>query len=206
MKKQVRRIDLRPIHSSNGPKLFQWRNTETIYTWCRQVDVLEYKNHEDWLENQALDKTTKMYEIWCDPNIYPKPSELVGVCGLTDIDLQNQRAEFSLYIGPEFHGQGYGKLALKELLDHAFTRYPLNIIWGETIAGNRALDTFKSIGFKEEGIRRDFYFKNGTFKDAILVSIRRKEFYGSDRAYTNPTSNLDSNYAFSTGPALKKTK
>ena len=35
---------------------------------------------------------------------------------------------------------------------------------------------FKDVGFKEEGKRRDFYFKDGEFIDAHIISIKRKEF------------------------------
>lgn len=100
----------------------------------------------------------------------------IGVCGLTDIDLINQRAEFSIYIDPDFKGNGYGSDALKLLCHHAFESTPLRTIWGETIAGNPAITMFTKIGFSIDGTRRGFYYRHGKFIDSILISIKREEF------------------------------
>jgi tryptophan synthase alpha chain len=43
----------------------------------------------------------------------------------------------------------------------------------KTGISNQQISYFERIGFKKEGIRRDFYFKNGKFIDAFLVSIKR---------------------------------
>jgi len=163
------RVKLSPILKEYSPQLFSWRNDENIFKWCRQVDLLTEIGHAKWMESHQLDKTIKMYSII-------KDGAIVGVCGLTDIDLINQRAEFSLYIGPEHQGKGYANKALILLLDHGFKCYPLKTIWGETFEGNKALNIFMKIGFKPEGTRRNFYFKDGKHLDAHLVSITREEF------------------------------
>lgn len=164
-------VKLDCIRKKDSEKLLHWRNSESIYKWCRQVDLLTELGHEKWLESHQLDKTVKMYSI-ANAN-----RELIGVCGLTDIDLLNQRAEFSLYIGPEFQRQGYAKEALRQLLAHAFKCYPFKVIWGETFQGNPALELFYNLGFKFEGTRRNFYFKDGKHINANLISITREEFY-----------------------------
>ncbi len=125
--------------------------------------------HKQWLENHEKDCSIRMYLI-------RDGSTPIGVCGLTGIDLVNQRAEFSIYIAPGYQGQGYGKQALKLLLWHGFDAYPLNVIWGEVFDKNPGLDVFLKVGFKKEGLRRDFYYRNGKFVDAHIISIKRNEF------------------------------
>jgi ribosomal-protein-alanine N-acetyltransferase len=115
-----------------------------------------------------------MYGIWPFDNHLELAC--LGVCGLTSMDLINRRAEFSLYIGPEFQGQGFGKNALKTLLAHGFRNYGLNRIWGESFEGNPAIAMFESLGFEPEGIRKEFYFKGGKFIDAYLFSISNLVF------------------------------
>jgi ribosomal-protein-serine acetyltransferase len=100
----------------------------------------------------------------------------VGVCGLTDIDLVNRRAEFSLYIGPEYHGCGYGEASLRALIKKGFNSYGLKSIWGESFTGNMAMKMFYKVGFKHDGVRRSFYFRDGKFIDAHLFSILRDEW------------------------------
>lgn len=163
-------VKLGPILKEYSAQLFTWRNDESIFKWCRQVDLLTEIGHEKWMQSHQLDKSIKMYAISNEDNF------LIGICGLTDIDLINQRAEFSLYIGPEFQKKGYAKATLNLLLEIGFSRYPLKTIWGETFEKNPAYNMFLTMGFKPEGTRRSFYFKDGHHIDAHLVSITREEF------------------------------
>jgi len=170
---KVQSFDLKldTIEAIDLPILRQWRNDPEIYKWCRQNDLINESQQDLWFHNQSMDPKIRMYLI---KTILDTP---VGVCGLTDIDLINQRAEFSLYIGKEHQRKGYAKEALKALLAKGFSSMPLNLIWGETFDGNPAARLFEEIGFKKEGIRRDFYFKDGKYIDAILYSIKRGEFH-----------------------------
>ena len=161
---------LGPLREQNLAQYFKWRNTPDLWRWCRQSDVLQWYAHIDWF-NGLRDRTDlRMYEI-----LAPK-EKCVGVCGLTSIDQLNQRAEFSLYVAPEHQGTGYGKSALALLLSHGFRHLNLNVIWGESFDGNPALQMFEALGFVNEGRRRDFYFRDGKFIDAHLVSMRRAEW------------------------------
>jgi RimJ/RimL family protein N-acetyltransferase len=154
-----------------------WRNHPEIYDWCRQNNLISDAEQGRWFDKQSQDSSIRMYSIQAkgetgDP-------KLIGVCGLTDIDLVNRRAEFSLYIAPFLHGIGLGTAALKLLLGRGFDDLGLNVIWGETFRGNKALSTFKKLGFTIEGWRREFYFKQGGFIDAALVSMTAEEWYDS---------------------------
>lgn len=159
------------IKESDLDLLLSWRNHLLVYQWCRQRDLIDEQDHLEWFSSLKNNKKIKMYLIRDNIHLVP-----IGVCGLTDIDLYNQRAEFSLYIAPDKQRQGYGQDALKLLLYTAFRNYPFEIIYGETFRGNPAMKTFLNLGFFIEGTRRSFYFKGGQLIDADLVSIKRSEF------------------------------
>jgi RimJ/RimL family protein N-acetyltransferase len=152
------------------------RNDYRIWKWCRQNDLLSLDNHYSWFDKIKNDPTIKMYKITPSGDPNDVGEWLLGVCGLTDIDRVNQRAEFSLYIDPEMQRQGYAKAALKTLLSHGFMNQNLNVIWGETFEGNPAYDMFLKLGMKHEGTRRQFYFKEGRHIDAHLISMTRQEY------------------------------
>lgn len=147
-----------------------WRNDFNIWKWCRQCDLIDETQQAQWYEKQSKDPSISMYRIEIGQNRF------VGVCGLTDIDLVNRRAEFSLYIAKEFQGQGMGKAALITLFAHGFRNLNLHIIWGESFEGNQAIPMFELLGMKKEGTRKDFYFKNGEYVDAHLYAVNRKSF------------------------------
>lgn len=162
-------IHLEPIEESYLSVLQRWRNDERIRKWCRQNNLIGERDQAAWFNRIQQNPSLRMYVVCCGEDI-------VGVCGLTDIDLINSRAEFSLYIDPDQHKKGLGAKALKALLEVGFDELNLNVVWGETFEGNPALSMFEQLGFFREGVRRKFYYKDGKYVDAYLVSITRDEW------------------------------
>ena len=162
------RVNLNSLDRDCLSQIRRWRNCPSIMRWTRQNDLLNEIQHEAWFNKQALDPSIKMYGIFED-------HELIGVCGLTSINLINRNAEFSIYLSPEFHGYGLGKEALYLLCKHGFDSYPLHIIWGESFDGNPAMKTFEQLGFVKDGIRREFYYRDGEMIDAHLYSVKKEE-------------------------------
>lgn len=169
-----------------------WRNEPIIHNWCRQNHLISSAQQEDWLKKIETDPSVKMFavmdiaesldEMHRDPKgdkPHWKSYDLeipVGVCGLTSLSLIHRSAEFSLYIAPGYLGNGYAKPALLELLKYGFIQLGLNRIWGEVFAGNPALAIFKDLGFIEEGVCRQSYYKGGTFINSHIISILRGEY------------------------------
>jgi RimJ/RimL family protein N-acetyltransferase len=154
------------------------RNQPVIKDWCRQHTLISDASQESWYQRIESDPTIKMFSIFSSADKSYEASAMVGVCGLTDINLIHRRAEFSLYIFPHHWRKGYAFDALQTLFRHAFDDWNLNSIWGETFDGNPALSLFTDkLGMVYEGTRRQFYFKKGNYIDAHIVSITKKEFY-----------------------------
>lgn len=166
------KVSLFPLMEQHLNDMFLWRNDESVRKWCRQNDLIDMDHHQSWFIKQSQDKSIKMYAIHLNETL---GGSFIGVCGLTSIDLINQRAEFSLYIDPKQQSRGYGEDALKLLCHHGFKSYPLNIIWGESFDANPATKFFQKIGFKPDGTRREHYFRDGKFIDAHLFSLKRGE-------------------------------
>lgn len=174
-------IELTRILESDLKKLYDMRNDVEIRKWCRQNDVLQWASHCRWFERQADDPSMQMYAIRLTGAALRNASEVgnvpvLGVAGLTSIDYINSRAEFSLYVGTEHQGAGYGREALIKLFRKGFEDYNLNLIWGESFDGNPAIKMFEDIGMAKEGTRKDFYFRVGSYINAHLYSITRKDF------------------------------
>lgn len=163
-------VTLGPLSLIEPDLLYKWRNNPKIYKWCRQYEPLEKWEHEAWLKSLPARGDISMYSIIGTDKFIP-----IGVCGLTSIDHINRHAEFSLYIGSEYQGSGLGEKALKTLVKHGFDVLNLNHIFGETFEGNSAALTFKKVGFKHEGTRRGYYYRDGQYIDAHIYSILKDE-------------------------------
>jgi RimJ/RimL family protein N-acetyltransferase len=171
-------IKLRRIEEEDLEMLRNWRNDPKIYNWCRQNTLISKEDQAAWFKRQTEDKSMRMFAI--DARIpyqdHGYNEETVGVCGLTDIDLINSRAEFSLYIAPSFQKKGFAGEAIKELFNYGFNTLALHSIWGETFDGNPALHLFKNIGMEVTGYHKDFYFKHGKYLDAHIISITEEKW------------------------------
>jgi len=156
--------------------MFESRNDYSVWKWCRQPSLISNVSHKAWYEWQAKDPNTKMFVIKAPM------MDVAGVCGLTSIDWVNRRAEFSLYITPYCRRKGHATAALKTLFSHGFSDLNMHSIWGETFEGNPALDIFINAGMVFEGVRRDFYFKDGKYLDAHMISVKETEWKSQSRS------------------------
>lgn len=168
-------VKLGPLSKVPQFQMLEWRNNPLIYKWCRQNKPLEDWEHEGWFASLPGRTDLKMYGIFSTQSNNVGVFAFLGICGLTSIEHINSRAEFSLYIGPEHQKNGYGENALKTLCKHGFETLNLNSIWGESFDGNPAIKTFEKLGFKKEGTRRQFYFREGKYIDAHIYSLLRSE-------------------------------
>jgi len=164
-------IELDRINRSNLEDIREIRNSYEIRKWARQKDLIHEEEQELWYKRQMEDPTIQMYTIKD-----MSEDRLVGVCGLTDIDTHNRRAEFSIYVRPALQKRGFGGLALNELFAHAFYSLNLNSVWGETFDGNPAIHLFQALGMKHDGTRREFYFHEGKMIDCHLYSMTFAEY------------------------------
>ena len=162
---------LRRLKPEDRELTFAWRDNPLLWKWCRQNGPLHWSAHLDWFQRQASDPTLCMFAIIDE-------AHLVGVCGLTSIDMVNRRAEFSCYIAPEYQGAGLGRLALQQLFSYGFDWLGLETIWGETFLGNPAANLFEGIGMFHEGTRRRHYYREGQWVDALLFAMTLDEYRG----------------------------
>jgi RimJ/RimL family protein N-acetyltransferase len=104
--------------------------------------------------------------------------ELLGNCGLMEIDHVNSTGEVGLFIGEETkRGLGYGTEALRLLCDYAFNVIGLNALMLRTYEYNeRAVASYRKIGFKEVGRLRQAHFYGGQRYDIILMDLLSAEF------------------------------
>lgn len=153
----------------------EWRNDPEVSLWTRQNGLLSIAEMKRWREKIDTDPTIQMFGI--HESSEERADFEVGTCGLTSISFIHGSAEFSLLIAPEFRRRGFAEAALLELLRYGFDHLRLWLIYGETFQKNPARHLFLKIGFKEEGLLRSRYFKNGKRLNTVSVSIKRKEFY-----------------------------
>ncbi len=115
-----------------------------------------------------------------DYAIHKKDSdELIGYGMIAHIDRYNCRCELGISLGwnKENWGKGYASEALKAILAFCFNALGLNRIGAEIYEFNApSIRLFERNGFRREGTRRQFIYKDGKFRGAYLYSLLREEW------------------------------
>lgn len=105
----------------------------------------------------------------------------IGTGGLFGIDRNARHAELGIGIGDKgYWGRGYGREAVSLLLDYAFRLRNLRRVWLEVHSANeRAIRSYRSCGFVEEGRMREHTWLDGRYVDNVIMGVLREEWDGS---------------------------
>jgi len=166
-------VRLRPVEESDLARMVEWWNRPDVWENFFIKFPLSHGGQLNWYRTLFQNQHCLFLIIETIENHLP-----IGTIGLDRIDHINQSAEYgNLMIGHrESTGIGFAREATILLLTYGFNRLNLNRIFLQVISGNvRAIELYKSCGFREEGHLRQAFFDQGTFKDVLLMAILRAE-------------------------------
>lgn len=106
---------------------------------------------------------------------------LVGTACLVGLNYSRKSIEWGYGIDPELWGSGYILKIQEYLKRYVFEILDLNRLHGVTMVENsRTISSLLATGMRHEGTLRDFYCKDGIFRDAWQYSMLRREYYEID--------------------------
>lgn len=103
----------------------------------------------------------------------------IGVVGLRNMYLTVGAAELGISIGrKDYWGRGFGTEAVTLVLDYGFTVLGLHNVLLCTYAYNeRAIRSYRKVGFREIGRRREAHRLGDRRYDIVYMDILRSEFH-----------------------------
>lgn len=104
--------------------------------------------------------------------------KVIGGCGLFHFDETAQTCELGIGIGDKaYWGRGYGREAIKLLLDYAFRLRNFRKVWLRVNGNNeRGIRAYRACGFVEEGRLRTHVWSNGQYVDLVHMGLLRDEW------------------------------
>lgn len=167
---------LRELRRSDLPAINAWRTDRELIS--RLGATFRYINEEvdeRWF-NAYMDR--RATTVRCAIAEECAPEKILGLVSLCDIDNLSRSCEFHIMIGDKNQrGKGMGYFAISEILRHAFEDLNLNRVELKVLPDNEpALGLYRKAGFKEEGLLRQYAFKNGEYRDTLIMSILREEW------------------------------
>lgn len=143
----------------NDPELWDVSNFSVPYS---KYVLKEYIANSQY--DMFADKQLRMMVV---RNI---DNEVVGTVDITDFAPLHHRGEVGISILREHRGQGYGKEALSLLCSYLFDFLRLHQLTAHIARDNeQSLRMFKSCGFVECGVLKEWWCVKGMFKDVVLL-------------------------------------
>jgi len=168
----IKRSDIDDIYEySSNPKTSQFllwgaHKTKAVTKGFIDIVLAKYKSGE--------------YNDWAI--VYKPTGKMIGTCGFTRIDKDNDLVEVGYVINPDYWGMGIATEALERVVEFAFEEMLANRIECKFMFGNEAsLAVMKKIGMKFEGYQRDALFVKGKFHTIGTASILKREYNLKDK-------------------------
>ena len=99
----------------------------------------------------------------------------VGCVDLFDYDAIDRRASIGIIIEKQYRLKGYASEAISLMKDYAFNRIGMRQLHCSVgLSNEKSLQLFRSAGFYEIGIRKDWSFRNGEFHDVVEFQFINK--------------------------------
>mgnify|MGYP002032593905 FL=1 len=143
---------------SNSFSLEKLRKTHLPIIW----DMQKSDPHITWSESQFVESYDNVYVLLSGNN------EIVGFTVILetppDAEIHN------LFICNELRGRGVGKILLKQAIQMMSAEVE-NLYLEVSEDNNVAIALYKSLGFEEIGVRKNYYRKGSTASNAIIMHL-----------------------------------
>jgi RimJ/RimL family protein N-acetyltransferase len=166
-------VTLRAMTPADYPRMTEFKNDVEVELLGggRPPRPVTLATVSEMFDGIAKDKDALNFAIEADGTI-------IGDCGLFHVDQWARTAEIGIGIGDRaYWGRGYGREAVRLLVGYGFTIQNLRKIWLETHGTNeRAIRSYRAVGFVEEGRQREQVWLGGQYVDLVHMGLFRTDF------------------------------
>jgi len=170
-------------------------NLRAFQRWYADPEVVRLTRYQDSpMRPEEIERFFAARALGADSlamAIHVRASDLlVGTCALSQLDADNGSALFHITIGEkEAWGRGFGTEATRLMIDHAFGGLGLHRVGLTVFSFNeRAIRSYRSVGFVVEGRARDAIWRDGRWWDEIAMSILDSDWKAMPRLNATPVA------------------
>lgn len=168
---KTERLYLRPMLEEDAQFIVEMRNNPKILNSLFSYRMITVQEHLNWYKNN-LNNDNRIDLMICKKD----DNKSIGTVNLANIDYKNQKAEFGIIIAESFWNNGYAYESSDRFINYSFNQFNLNKIYLEVLKENTAaINLYEKLGFIEAGTLKEDIFKNGKFKDVLIMSLFRDD-------------------------------
>ena len=170
----TQRLLLDTLDTSEAEEILKWANNpEVVRDFQFFTEGLSIEDESDYIRKMSDSPTYLLRGLFVDGE------ELIGTCGLHEIDLNNGTARLGIIIGKKEHwNKGYAHEAIRVLLNFAFGTMGLHKVYLNVFVTNKkGIHLYMSAGFRREGTLRQEYKIRGEYVDMYRMAIMSEQFF-----------------------------
>jgi RimJ/RimL family protein N-acetyltransferase len=168
-------VTLRPVQESDVDDILTWVNDKSVVGNLASFagKPLTREDELAWVRKVRTSTDEKVFTV-----LDAKDGRYLGQVGIHQIFWRSKVGRGAAIISSKSdHGRGLGSAAIARLLDIAFGELGLHKMWLMVFRENeRSLKTWKRMGFVEEGVLREEYFHEGTWRDMVRMGMLAREW------------------------------
>lgn len=169
------RLIMRKMLVSDAQDMFDYAsriNTTRYLLWSPHETVKFSKRYLAFLQGQYRN------ENFYDFALVDKSSgKMIGTCGFTRFDLENNAAEVGYVLNPDFWGHGLAPEALRRLMRFGFSELALHRLTAKIMDGNHAsMRVAEKCGMRHEAVHRNAMLIKGCYHTIHEYAILYEEF------------------------------
>ena len=170
-------VFLRALEHGDVERTLAWHNDAELYeSLGGTFRFVSREAEEEWIRRRCAPSRDEVNLAIC---VAPTRRH-IGNIYLRDIDWVSRRGEVHVSIGEKkCRSKGYGTSALRQLARHAFATLGLQRLFLFVQADNAAaIRAYRNCGFEVEGTLKRHVFKDGRFKDMLVMGLCRPSSVG----------------------------
>jgi [ribosomal protein S5]-alanine N-acetyltransferase len=154
-----------------------------LFTLFSNPKVMEFYDATPYIDIEQAKQDIERFASWHSKDTgkrwglaLPENNQLIGTCGLFAHNKGYRTCIIGYDLLPQYWGLGYMQESLKSVLNYGFNSMNLNRVQATTnIDSARSMHTLNALGFKEEGILREWGFWKGKFHDVRCFSLLQSD-------------------------------
>ena len=165
------KVTLRPPDDSDAARFVEWFADVEVSRYLGRPFTFALSQEEGYLKNVGESKTEVFWMIEAD-------GQAIGATGIHGIDWLHAHGISGTVIGVKSEWRkGYGSEAMLLRTDYAFRQLNLHkLMSGAFLENEPSKRALMKAGYREVGIEREHFFRDGRWHDHWLCEVRRDDW------------------------------
>lgn len=175
---ETERLVLRKLSVKDAEDMYEYSKRKEVpefLLWLPHQSIHITRNHLRYLQGQYLKRSCYDWAI-----TLRQTGKMIGTCGFSHIDAENNAAEIGYVLSSDYWGRGYATEAVCRVTEFGFETCGFNRIYARILEGNYAsVRVAQKNGMRHEATYRRALLVKGEYKTYHEYAILSDEFYST---------------------------